>query len=327
MLMTQSVPLAIDVGHGWTKVISLTKRLRFPSLIAVAKPTLDLGEHVQSKAIQVNGQPYLVGEAARPYATPLWVREKATDRDTLLLLIIAAASALDAEPSTIQVATGLPLTWYGNQRSAFQTALETLPPYTVQLPQQPARTIRIAQAKILPQAVAAAIALLSTPVATPKITLLIDIGYRTTDYLVVQQRPQKPLDFWVDQSGTIEAGMSMIAEILAVELENVHHLPFTLGEVETAASLMIKGSPVDLLGPRQQARMVLVGRLHQELTLRLKGQLDRMHQVLVVGGGASDLAEPLNRLLAVPVSMATDPQWANAQGYWGALAPQTVGVH
>jgi hypothetical protein len=312
-------PIAIDVGHGWTKIIRGSQRLRFPSLIAVAPPTLDLGEHVQSKAIVVDGQPYLVGEAARPYATPLWAREKATEMETLLLMVIAAASVQADGP--VRLATGLPLTWYGSQRKTLQAALEGLPPQTITLPQQPPRTITIAEARVLPQAVSAAIALLGEAVMHETQILLIDIGYRTTDYLVVQQRPRKPLDFAANLSGTIEVGMSLIAETLAVELENTYHIPFALGEVETAARLMIKGRPVDLIPLRQQARQLLVTRVYQELSLRLKDHLDRMHRILLVGGGASDLTEPLRQAFAVPVDMATDPQWANALGYWGAIAP------
>ena len=322
-----TTPLAIDVGHGWTKALSATKRVYFPSLIAAAPPALDLGEYAQSNAVHINGRAYFVGEAARPYATPLWARDKASDRETLFLLMIAAAS-LEAD-GDLQLATGLPLSWYGDQRAALQTALESLPPQTIQLPKQPARTLHIVSAEVLPQAMAAAIALLSDPVSSGQSTLLIDIGYRTSDYLTIQRRPNKPPDFILPQSGTIELGMSLIAETVAVELENLYHQPFTPGEVETAPQIMMKGHAVDLHAPRQQARELLVTQLHQELVYRLKTQLDRMHQIILVGGGASVLTEPLHRLLDVPVMMATDPQWANVRGYWSRIEPRpsAVAVH
>jgi plasmid segregation protein ParM len=309
--------IAIDIGHGWTKVLTGTgTRMRFPSLIAAAPPTVDLGEWSQSPIVSINDQPYVVGEAARPYATPLWSRSKATDADTLRLLWVAMAQV--GATGSVQIATGLPLAWFGTQRQLFRQKLIGCSG-TVQLPGAAPQVITIESAKILPQAVAGAIATWSHPVTVPDRSLVIDIGYRTTDFLVVQRAPRTPIDIALDGSGTIEQGMSAVAESVVAQLENQWHLPFPLGEVESVDTLSIRGTPVDLVPLREHARAILADRLVQELALRLKGQWDRMDTMVLLGGGSLALHEELAARLPSAVQVPVDPQWANVRGYLGAI--------
>ncbi len=120
--MTNSLRIAIDAGHGYTKALSASgRRTLFPSLICPAPATVDLGEFARREVVTIDGTPYLVGDAARRHATPLWSREKATDPDTLRLILIAAAQLGANGP--VAFATGLPLSWYGSQRRAFRDAL------------------------------------------------------------------------------------------------------------------------------------------------------------------------------------------------------------
>jgi len=310
--------IAIDIGHGWTKVLTgAGARTRFPSLIAPAPAAVDLGEWSQSPVVRINQLPYLVGESARPYATPLWSRSKATDADTLRLLWVAMAHV--GASGSVQIATGLPLAWFGTQRQAFRETLIGCHG-TVQLPGEPPQDITIESAKILPQAVAGAIATWSHPVIAPDRALIIDIGYRTSDFLIVKRAPQAPLDIALDGSGTIEHGMSAIAESVVTQLENQWHVPFSLGEVESADTVSIHGERIDLVPLRAHARTLLAERLIQELALRLKGQWDRMDTMVLLGGGAVALREELEPRLPSTVQVPADPQWANVRGYLGAIA-------
>ncbi|PSR23246.1 MAG: hypothetical protein C7B45_03905 [Sulfobacillus acidophilus] len=97
--------VAVDVGHGFTKACSERQRLFFPSLIAQAPAGVDLGEYAANETTQIDRVAYLVGDAARRHATPLWSRDKATDADTLRLVLVAAARLGATGPVT--VATGL----------------------------------------------------------------------------------------------------------------------------------------------------------------------------------------------------------------------------
>lgn len=309
--------LALDVGHGWTKFCTDTTRDRFPSLIAPAPPTVDLGDLAESPVVWIDDAPYLVGEAARPYATPLWTRDKADDPDTLRLMLVAAARAGVCGP--IALATGLPLAWYGSQRTAFRDTLLGLRGTVRWHRNGPAMSIQVASVTLLPQAAAGAIATWSQPVTAPDQTLVVDIGYRTSDYLVVRRKPGRPLDFALDLSGTVETGMSAVAATLANQLADAYQIDVAWGEVESASTLTIRGQRIELGPARQQALDAVAHRLVYDLRVRLQAQWDRLDAILLLGGGAVALAERLRPALPAPVHLPPHAQWANAQGYFGSI--------
>ena len=305
-------PIAVDAGHGWTKALSATgRRLLFPSLICPAPSTVDLGEFAQSQTVSIDGIPYLVGDPARKHASPLWSRDKAADPDTLRLIVVAAAQLGAVGP--VQLATGLPLAWYGSQRQSFREALIGYGA-TVQLPGQPPQRIWIESVKVLPQGVAAAGPVLSATEYEPGEYLVVDVGYRTTDYLVVAKTPAGDLTFEADSAGSVETGMYAVSQSVAQALTDQYHVPFTAGEVETAPSVAIHGRKVDVTQRLHQARETVGRQLARRLAADLDARLEKLLGIVVVGGGSALLTGVLPGVITPP-----DPQWANAAGYAMAL--------
>ncbi len=101
-----------------------------------------------------------------------------------------------------QLATGVPLDWFGSQRRAFKGVL-TGYGAIVQPPGQPPQRLWFESVKTLPQGVAAAVVVLANPSYRPgpHVVIVIDVGYRTTEYLVVTKGADGRLACDVTQAG------------------------------------------------------------------------------------------------------------------------------
>jgi plasmid segregation protein ParM len=283
----------------------------FPSLIAPAPMAVDLGEFAQSSVMLIGGVPYLVGESARKIATPLWSRDKATDPDTLRLVLVAAAQL--GAIGGIKLATGLPLAWYGSQRRAFREVLTGFGE-VIALPGRPAQRLWIESVTVLPQGIAAAAGLIVSPDRVPGDYVVLDIGYRTADFVVVSKTVDGSIDFRADQAGTLEIGTHAIATTVARGLEHDYAAPFTTAEIETVRGIHIEGQFVDLTERRRMATAHVTQSLFRALTEVLDSRLKKVAGLITVGGGALSLGNTIPHAV-VP----DDPQWANAVGYLGAL--------
>lgn len=306
-----SMMIAIDAGHGYTKGLSTRgARTVFPSLIAPAPAGMDLGEYASGDPVKIDGRSFLVGESARSHATPLWSREKATDADTLRLILVAATQLGAVGP--VSLATGLPLSWFGPQRRALQ---EVLTGYggTVQLPGQLAQRLWFESVKVLPQGVAAAVVVLADPSYRSGPYVVVDVGYRTTEYLLVRKNPDGKLSYESTHAGSIEIGTHAVAQKLAGGLERDYHLTFKPAEVESAESVFVLGQAVSLSVAREQAVMVVRQQIRDQLTETLDDRLLKAAGIMLVGGGSGLLSGAFTGAVVVP-----NGQWANAQAYLSA---------
>ncbi|MCY0865645.1 MAG: ParM/StbA family protein [Sulfobacillus sp.] len=303
--------IAIDVGHGFTKAVSERQRVFFPSLIAPAPTGVDLGEYAANETVRIDGSDYLVGDAARRHATPLWSRDKAADQDTLRLVLVAAARLGATGPVT--VATGLPLSWFGGQRRALREAL-TGYGGTVALPGRPAQRVWFDAVMVLPQGVAAATAVLAGSEYRAGTYVVADIGYRTTDYVVVEKTPGSQITADPTQAGSLELGTHAVAATIAAELERETEVPFSAAEVEDRDQVFVYGTAVSLAERRRIAQAAVAQQLKAQLHEALDARLAKVGGIILVGGGAEFL-KPAFPQAIIPV----DAQWANAVAYWSAV--------
>ncbi len=300
--------LAIDAGHGYVKGLGESgARVLFPSLICVPPASVDLGEFGKSEIVTIDGQPFLVGEPARAHATPLWSREKAADPDTLRLILVAAAQLGVTGPVTL--ATGLPLSWFGSQKKAFREALLGYGA-TVQLPEKPPQRIWIESVKVLPQGLAAAAGIILYPDREPGDYAVVDIGYRTSDFVVVTKSSTGKIQFDPALAGSLELGTHAIAAEIAQGLESDYHVPFKAAEVEEKTRLHVEGQAVELAGRRTTATEAIGHQLHEALAEKLDQKLSKLAGIVLVGGGAVVLGTAFPQAVVME-----EAQWANAGAY------------
>ena len=307
-----SEKIAVDAGHGFTKALSADgHQAIFPSLICSAPPTVDLGEFGQRDVVQIDGAPYLVGESARNHATPLWSKEKATDPDTLRLILVAIAQLGASGP--IALATGLPLAWFGSQKTDFRQAL-TGYGASIALPDQPTQQIWIESALVLPQGVAAAGPVLGSPQYRPGPYLVIDVGYRTTDFIIVTKESTGEFTFDLTAAGSLEVGMHAVTVGLLAELADHYRISMKAGAIEGRDFIFVRGQSIALTGLRARYQRQAVQTIAQGLAEALDSQLDQLAGIVAVGGGSELFAANVPGVLTPSAS-----QWANGQGYALAL--------
>lgn len=304
--------LAIDAGHGYVKALSLRgERQLFPALIHPAPVMVDLGSFGQDPVTRIDDTAYWVGQAAKRLAAPLWSRDKAVDEDTLRLILVAAAQLGAVGP--VRLATGLPLAWYGSGRQNFTRALQGYGGIVV-LPQGQHSRLWFDSVLVLPQGVAAAGPVLDADAYAPGPYLIVDVGYRTTDFIVVTKKADGSLDFDPLAAGSLELGMHTVHSTLAQQLTDRHHTVFTAAQVAQGDSLIVRGQTVDITAEQTRQETAVAHRIVQGLLEKLDSQMDQLLGLVAVGGGSDLLARQVPDVI-----QPAEPQWANVTGYLAAL--------
>ncbi|TCO68240.1 ParM/StbA family protein [Caldanaerobacter subterraneus] len=326
--------IGLDLGFGYVKgVNSQNKRILFPSIVSIGfdRPlagifnTNDIIENLHIRIVDKTGEnSYYVGNLAR--------REGFSDSFTLdidkytqpeakaLLSTAVMLLTLDSEPEEpINLVTGLPLKQFQAHKKAFEEELENYKAL-ISLPEHKLmKTIEFEKVTVFPQAAGAAyyalLEDLDRYLYTDSYIVLIDIGFKTTDYIVflIEDRPH----FLPDLSGTIDTGISKIF----TAIEQIY-LAKTGATIDTAGlmtifkkeSIYFKGKYVDFTEELTALKKELARLIEKRIYATLKEVFDRVSTVFIAGGGGSDLYPYLKNIHA-DVVLVKDAQFANALGF------------
>ncbi len=300
--------IAVDAGHGYVKALSgHGRRVLFPSLIAMAPDGPDLGQFgCTNSIIRVNDVGYLVGDTARLSASSsLFSKEKALDPLTLALTWAAAAQVTGSGYHHVTLGVGLPLSWYASQKDALASALKG----TTHVNET---YLMIEEVSVFPQGIGA---LLAADLPASGLLGLIDIGYRTVDYLIAEIQHGAPVPI-LDRAGTWSGGIHVAYQAMAAAVEKQTGVHFEAHELADKGTVTARGQQIDLTAYRAAAFKTLAGDLTRHLASSWDGIGDKLDVVLLAGGGA--LA--LQPYLEFPgQQILPNSQWANAQGYLNLL--------
>lgn len=343
--------IAIDIGYGYTKVVAEDgQRAVFPSVVAPVPPgtgalaeafagsaTRDYCVTTWPRGRRDEARELLVGEAALASrgAMRAWEAEAADNPNLHVLAAVALALAGDDGPA--EVAAGLPLGVYAAQRDSLKEALAGLDA-VVMFDGDPDETRRAAVGSVFvfPQAAGAYYAACLTregQVRDPALVRMpvgvIDVGYRTTDYLVMQRGPGglAPRD---DLSGSLEAGINHAVQDVRAAAEAAAGHPVDVVQVERALAwgdgrLYARGREIDLRRPHAEALKLLAERIASKVKLAWGDDADHLGAVLIAGGGGEALFPHLAAMLPA-ARLVPDALWANAEGYLAAQAAQALTV-
>ncbi len=317
--MSQKV--AVDCGHGYVKALSATgQRTLFPSLIAPAVPGLDMGPLSAARLTPVQWADqspiaYWVGEDAQLQAASLFGADKAADTLTRDLTVIAVERLANngnglSDHQVVHLAVGVPLSWYGRQRQTLSRALQgAVRVYDTAL--------WIDQVEVFPQGVAAILAALP---ANPLQGLygLADVGYRTTDYLIVQVGSEGLPTVVSGFAGSFELGIHHALQEVASAIEQQWGAAYAPHELADARTVTVRGQEIAVGADIRTA----YARLGQSLAAKLQTVwapvLPRLRALYLAGGGVIAMPPTVGEM---PVRIVPDAQWANAQGYLAAMGP------
>jgi len=324
--------LGVDLGYGYTKAVSETgKRVLFPSLVGSGRPRYLGGVFgpaqegaVDDLDVMIDGREYFVGDLARREsrdASRAFEQDKAAHPNTKVLLATASALLADAKLGPVHLVTGLPLRYYAGQKERFKEILEGMSA-EVQFLSGPrkgqSRRVKFDRVTVFPQAAGAVYAALLNGQAGPKkgaMVALIDIGYKTTDFIVFEV--QERLRVREDLSGTIEAGVSDVHRAVQVNLAAVTKAELDPAEVESAirsGAIWYGGEMYDVAAMAEEARREVARAVKDRVTLAWGPKANYLAQVYLAGGGAEELKDHLKDLHPAQ-ALVPEAQFANAVGF------------
>ena len=318
--------LAVDVGYAVTKGMSETgQKACISSFVAPATvPSIPLGgSNLQylPYEVTINGKTWYVGPRAEQTAAPITLRGQARKdwdvHDILLLTACALLGAGEDGPERVDVAVGLPLQFYANQRAALCNHIAHISAY-VALQGQAAHYISSGRVHVFPQG-AAVLAIAPNPPANGAV-LVVDVGGWTTEYLLLEIRKCIPYPV-PDACGSLELGTTHIQQHLAGAWakETGTPLPQRMWEkvmARAAAGLpeRFEGKEINLADALQTAQKAVGKAITAGIRTALGDRSRYVDAVYVCGGGSLACFDQIRQEWPTAV-LLDDPEYANARGF------------
>jgi len=320
----------VDVGYGYTKAANAAGcTVTFPSV--VTRPsgggelTRVLGGSALPHRLTVRlaggeAQTYLVGNAALfAGGTRTW-DARADRRHDYPPLVLASLALLGAF-GDVSLGLGLPLQLYtaADDRRALRARLAGVEAI-LSVDGGGEAALRIRDVRVFPQSVAAYFAQVrSDPTLARRPCAVVDVGYRTTDHLVMRLAPGETVARPDERlSGSLDLGVERVYAQVAQALSRRHGAMIETNDVEQAAvagrDMTVGGREVALKEAIDEAARDLVVDAAARLRESWGAALDQLGAVLLAGGGGAMLRTHFAEALP-GVRLVTDPVMANAHGY------------
>lgn len=327
--------VAIDIGFGFTKASDGKETVVFKSLYGDAPEIqfwMDFGERALTDYfhVTVDGKSYFVGDLAEQQSTSVSFtldQERMMSDYARLFALTVTGLLLKKDPvveEPIHIVSGLPVGFYRQYHDRFRDTLKGRHQVVFHSPDggRVAKKIQVEQVQLLPQPMGSALNLLMNDngqisekeLARQKIGV-VDIGFRTTDYLVVDrlryvERSSRTMDTGVSKAFNIIAGKLRENSGVNVELYRLY------GAVESG-TIRMRGQAFSFAKIRDQ--------IFAHLAATIVGDLERLwandwdlETILLTGGGAKEIGPHIQALLPGNVRVAAnrgDARLANVQGY------------
>lgn len=316
--------VSVDLGYGYTKAVSEKGRAMFPSVLCPAPEVIyDFGARGKRPGYVVEvrqmgsvvRERFLVGELALKdgrAAQYTLARERFAGNGSLLTLAAVAAALVGAE-GRVELAFGVPLAYYRTQREEVVQCFEDQGLY-VKVDELPERFVSFARVHVFPQAVGALFSAGKLP--EEGLVGLVDVGYFTTDYLLVELSPQgvEPLARFMS---SIEVGVDTAVKLFADAFRDRTGKPLTSAEARTLWSrseVTFAGRKLELAPLKDAAREAGGQAVARAVQAAWAEKVDFLDRVLLAGGGALEFGAALRRLLPA-AEVLDDPLYANALGF------------
>ncbi len=334
--------VAVDTGYGYTKALAHNGgRACFPSVIATDVGTGELvqavggagpGYRLTIVPAQGPAERLLVGDSAiLAGGVRSWDSTAAARRDYGRLVLAAVAILGVPDPGGVQVdlAVGLPLAAYlqREERRALRQQLLGLRARCHVAGKEPG-TMEVRSVRVFAQAVGAyVLAAAADPMAVAGTVGLIDVGFRTTDYLLLQQTKGGALPDEA-RSGSVDTGVGLVYEAVARDIGGQAGVMVPPGMVEGAltasGTLTVRGKVYDVRGMFEAEAGTVADRIADQVRRAWGDRMDFLSAVLLAGGGGA-ATFPYLRAFHPTTRLMEDAFFANASGFL-ALARSAVAV-
>ncbi len=267
--------LGVDIGYGVTKAVQSDGQVKhFRSIVGVGVPETFGISKSNFTVVEVEGNPYTVGEAAKQHRLPIIIVRSRNIIESIAYRALLMASVGDVKGSH-SVVTGLPLGYFNADKSRVMKRFkEILPGSEIKIVPQPIGSFydllfdddgEIQHAEFMDKRVA-----------------VLDIGTYTTDLLVTDKGT--PV---AGVSGSIEIGIdTLFTEIR----KNLLPMRRNIGSVEIDTALRTntmkrRGEQMDISDILAEAKAAVAANIWSWTNARLGTEEDMEALVLTGGGG------------------------------------------
>ena len=327
--------LGIDIGFGFTKATNGKDTFIFKSIFgedADIQFWADFGTDAPTDHIHVtiDGKSYFIGDLAEQQSRVLHFtldQEKLiTDFVKVLTLTVAGLFLDESTPINVplNVVSGLPIGFFKQNHERFHEVLSGHHQVTYHFHdgRKTTKELNINKVRMLPQPLGSVLNLLmdangkliNKALATQKVGV-VDIGFRTTDYTILDHLR------YIDRgSRTSETGISKGFGVIANKLREqcgVNVELYRLYNAVESGSIKMRGQGVNFAQIRDQVYSQLAASIANDIDRLWDDDWD-MDAIILTGGGSKDLAKHLQpqitgNILALDPDL--DPRLNNVMGY------------
>lgn len=299
--------IAVDLGFGNVKVKNGLNEYLFQSVVGNARRLIDSTVSSQTSLqhiVDLKRNLFIGDLALRQSATKIFSlkENKAGHESTLPLLETSLGIA--AHSNQVNIVTGLPVTFYFEQKDALQKVLCRDHDVNIQFGKEwIERPISVLETKVIPQPLGAALDFLLDDrgnikegvkeYASGRIGVL-DIGFYTNDLLVIDG-----LEVVQDYSRSLRSGMSV-----AYKAMNDAGIDLPIYELEKVVRL----------GGYEEASYKAFHALAKQVSGEVETYWPQLDLIIVTGGGGKQLYTFLE--LPGVTKLASNPPMSNVRGYY-----------
>lgn len=335
--------ISVDIGFGYTKAVSETGReVMFPSVVG-RKFTSSLegilGGNQEDYIVTLRqpeipndeAQSYYVGDAAMTAGgTRTWEEEHAKNRNLDVLISTAMGLLNEKDDEPVQLAVGLPMSVFMAQQNELKKKLTGL--HITCVIGNKTKELRVESVFVFPQGAGVYYAALHdidggirNMEFVNKQVAVIDVGYRTTDFLFMVKGKKGLVPRPEPFSGSEDIGMNTAhMEIQTEILRPLKGQQADILDIEKAimwynGMMPIKGGELDLKPYRTRAYANLADEIASRLKRRWGDDINTLSAIIIGGGGGDALYSHFEN--SFPAAMKIEkPEYANARGYLAAQA-------
>src|SRR5699024_848801 len=333
--------IAVDVGYGYVKAISsLNKRIIIPTLVGTAVEN-NLGNLFQNENdmnhihVNYNGEEYFIGELAKESkkASRIFEQKRYEHDYFRLILNVVIQLMTEGRTSDVNLSTGLPLSFYKAQANEARESLMGLQP-TIEWKSGTLAgksiTNNINNAVLFPQGASAIYTALSNREGKynyPELMMdgtligLIDIGYRTTDFIVVEIKedgsfaPRLGLSSTIDNIG-VHSLMHEIKMHYKNETDGADLNEYHLARILKHGFIRYNGEKIEFTDFIEEKKASLSTNIAEQLKSFWSEESNLFDAIFLAGGGGEMLEETLQPYFNNRLQLIKESQFANAIGYY-----------
>jgi plasmid segregation protein ParM len=321
--------IGVDLGYGFVKATDGRKDIIFPAVVGQARNLRYVNDeateqnYINNMDVIVGEREYFVGDLANRQSDIVLfsLNENRMDENiSKVLLTTSLALLANDRNSGFNVVTGLPVGFYTETKQTITQHFKGRHNLTLRLNQQAEqeKNLHVNEVKVLPQPFGSLFnlildqngVLIDENMAAAKIGI-IDIGFRTTDYIVVNSLEN--IDRLSGSSNTaLSTSYIMISEMLRDEFRITKPV-YQLDDIVRQGVIRISGKSYNLEEIKKHAFAMVAEKLITEITSIWVNRWE-LDMVFITGGGGVAIADYILPYFENG-ALVKDAQYANVYGF------------